>query len=76
MFGVDATEDAQALINQGLMTGSIKQDAEGMANTIATLVGNINAGEELMANTDQFIVDEGVAKIRVPYAMYTGEESA
>ena len=29
-----------------------------------------------MANTDQFIVDEGVAKIRVPYAMYTGEESA
>ena len=76
VFGVDATEDAQALINQGLMTGSIKQDAEGMANTIATLVGNINAGEELMANTDQFIVDEGVAKIRVPYAMYTGEESA
>ena len=76
VFGVDATDDAQALINQGLMTGSIKQDAEGMANTIAALVGNISNGEELMANTDQYIVDEGVAKIRVPYAMYTGEESA
>ena len=41
-----------------------------MASTINTLVKNVQDGAELMANTEQFVVDEGVAKIRVPYAMY------
>ena len=45
---------------------------EGMADTITTLVGNLKGGEALMANTDQFNVDESVAKIRVPYGVYTG----
>ena len=70
VFGVDATDSAKALIKAGNMAGSIKQDAVGMASTINTLVKNVQDGAELMANTDQFVVDEGVAKIRVPYAMY------
>ena len=70
VFGVDATDSAKALIKAGNMAGSIKQDAVGMATTINTLVKNVQDGAELMANTDQFVVDEGVAKIRVPYAMY------
>ena len=56
------------------MTGSIKQDAVGMASTINTLVKNVQDGAELMANTDQFTVDDDVAKIRVPYQMYDGTE--
>jgi methyl-galactoside transport system substrate-binding protein len=70
VFGVDATDNAKALIKAGNMTGSIKQDAVGMASTILTLVQNVKDGAELMANTDQYVVDEGVAKIRVPYSMY------
>ena len=70
VFGVDATDSAKALIKAGNMAGSIKQDAVGMASTINTLVKNVQDSAELMANTDQFVVDEGVAKIRVPYAMY------
>ena len=70
VFGVDATDSAKALIKASNMAGSIKQDAVGMASTINTLVKNVQDGAELMANTDQFVVDEGVAKIRVPYAMY------
>ena len=70
VFGVDATDSAKALIKAGSMVGSIKQDAVGMATTINTLVKNVMDGAELMANTDQFTVDSGVAKIRVPYAMY------
>ena len=70
VFGVDATDSAKALIKAGNMAGSIKQDAVGMASTINTLVKNVQDGAELMANTDQYVVDEGVAKIRVPYAMY------
>ena len=70
VFGVDATDSAKALIKAGNMTGSIKQDAVGMASTITTLVANIQEGADLMANTDQFTVDADVDKIRVPYAMY------
>lgn len=72
VFGVDAVDTAKEKIQAGQMTGTIMQDAEGMAGTITTLVDNLNKGEELMANTDTFNVDENVAKIRVPYGVYTG----
>ena len=73
VFGVDATDSAKQLINEGKMTGTIKQDAEGMASTIVNLVSSVKNGGNLMDNTSSFKVDEGVAKIRVPYATYTGE---
>lgn len=71
VFGVDATDAAQELIKEGKMAGTVKQDGEGMAKAITHLIGN--AGGELMANTDRYNVDEGVAKIRVPYTPYLGE---
>ena len=37
VFGVDATDAAKQLIKDGKMTGTIKQDAEGMADCIADL---------------------------------------
>ena len=73
VFGVDATDSAKQLINEGKMTGTIKQDAEGMASTIVNLVSSVKNGGNLMDNTSSFNVDEGVAKIRVPYATYAGE---
>ena len=73
VFGVDAIDSAKQKIQEGMMTGTIMQDAEGMAKTITALVGNVKDGSELMANTDSFNVDEGVDKIRVPYGVYTGE---
>ena len=60
VFGVDATDSAKALIKAGNMTGSIKQDAVGMASTIVTLVKNVQDGAELMANTDSFTIDADV----------------
>lgn len=73
VFGVDATDSAKQLIAEKKMTGTIKQDAEGMAKTIGTLVGNVQTGAMLMDNTASYNVDSSVAKIRVPYGMYTGE---
>ena len=74
VFGVDATDAAKQLIADGKMTGTIKQDAEGMANGIAHLVGNVGAGKELMAETEDFNISEKVSnKIYIPYAPYTGE---
>ena len=71
VFGVDATDSAKQLIDEGKMTGTIMQDAAGMASTIATLVGSVEAGDAVMADTADYNVDEGVAKIRVPYGVYT-----
>ena len=54
------------------MTGTVLQDGAAMAATIMTLIGNISDGAELMDNTADYNVDEGVAKIRVPYAKISG----
>lgn len=71
VFGVDATDTAKLLIDEGKMTGTIKQDNVGMASTIMTLITNVKSGAAIMDNTSSFNVDSGVAKIRVPYGTYT-----
>ena len=74
VFGVDATDAAKQLITDGKMIGTIKQDAEGMADCIAYLTSNAAAGKNLMDATDSYNISEKVAnKIYIPYATYTGE---
>ncbi len=74
VFGVDATDAAKQLIKDGKMTGTIKQDAEGMAKGIAFLAQNAASGKALMDSTDSFNISEKVAnKIYIPYGTYTGE---
>lgn len=79
VFGVDATEAAQLLISEGKMTGTVKQDAEGMANAIAATVEGIGAGSSVAdavsaaasANTEMYTIAEGVAnKLYVAYAPF------
>ena len=61
VYGVDAMDSAVQKIDAGIMTGTVKQDGEAMAATIATLVKNVKDGADLMANTEsyKFAVDEG-----------------
>ena len=82
VFGVDATDSAVQLIADGKMTGTVKQDAEGMANAIAEVAASVGAGSNLTdgvaaaaaLNTDMYTIAEGVAnKLFVAYAPYTGE---
>ncbi len=73
VFGVDATDSAKQLISEGKMVGTVMQDAAAMAEAIVLLAENIKNGEDIMANTDSYIVDETVDKIRVPYSIYSGE---
>lgn len=74
VFGVDATDAAKALIAEGSMIGTIKQDAEGMAACIADLAGNVVSGGNVMDETDGYNKAEGIDnKIFIPYAAYTGE---
>ena len=74
VFGVDATDAAKQLIGDGKMTGTIKQDAEGMADCIAYVTSNAVGGKQLMDATDSYTISEKVAnKIYIPYGTYTGK---
>ncbi len=68
VYGVDALDSTVQLIKEGKVAGTIKQDAEGMASTIMTLVNNVKDGKDLMAGTENYNIDADAAKIRVPYA--------
>lgn len=73
VFGVDATESARGLIASGKMTGTIRQDNDGMAKGISHLAKNVTEGREIMDGTESMNVDKNVAKIRIPYGILTGE---
>ena len=69
------SDAAKSLIADGKMIGTIKQDAEGMADCIAFLTENAASGKELMDGTDSYNISENVAnKIYIPYAPYLGGE--
>ena len=74
VFGVDATDAAKQLISSGKMVGTIKQDAQEMAKTIAHLAQNSVKGEDLMKDTGDYTIDEGVKKVRIAYHKYLGNE--
>ncbi|HSK67787.1 MAG TPA: galactose ABC transporter substrate-binding protein [Candidatus Limnocylindria bacterium] len=74
VFGVDATATAQDLIRGGRMTGTIKQDAEGMADAIASIVKNLLDKNAAFDNLSDTYVRGGEWKVTIPYAVYTGDE--
>lgn len=71
IFGVDALEDAKTAIDAGTMTGTIKQDGEGMAAAICTMVQNMLAGKDKFDGLDAENV-VGTWRINIPYSAYTG----
>ena len=70
VFGVDATSAARELISAGKMTGTIKQDSEGMASAIATVIGNHLEGRAVTSGMESYPLDESVTKFRIPYSVY------
>ncbi len=74
VFGVDATSAAVSLIGAGKMAGTIKQDAEGMAEAIMRTVKNGVDGKDILEDMSDYSVDENSAKIRIHYSIYLGEE--
>ena len=72
VFGIDATEAAKAKIDAGVMAGTIKQDAEGMAVAIGAVVTNLMAGSDAFMGIDKENII-GDWRINIPYSAYTGE---
>ena len=79
VFGVDATDNAKALIAEGAMTGTIKQDAQGMAAAVTQVAKAILGGtapvDALAGLKDErfSIASDCASKLYVAYAPYTGE---
>ena len=79
VFGVDATDAAKALIAEGSMIGTVKQDNVGMAEAICATVKAIAEGKtpaDALAslNDARFTVAPDCAsKLYVAYAPYLGE---
>ncbi len=76
VFGVDATSVAREAIQAGNMTGTVEQDADGMAEAILHFARNIAEGKELMSGASDYTVDEGVAKVRISYSIYTADSAS
>lgn len=79
VFGVDATASAQDLIAAGKMTGTVKQDAEGMATAIAEVAAAVGEGTAMTdaiaavaGSAEMYTVADGIAnKLFVAYAPFT-----
>ena len=74
VFGVDATDAAKELIKSGKMAGTIKQDAEGMAKALLHASKTALEDKGLLDNMGDYNIDQDVAKVRIPYGIYLGEE--
>ena len=78
VFGVDATDNAKALIADGAMTGTVKQDADGMAAAISQTAKAIADGkaplDALASLSDSrfSIASDCSGKLFVAYAPYPG----
>ena len=74
VFGVDATDAARNAISTGSMKGTVKQDAEGMAQTMVMVLDNfVNERPALdRINKDNI---ENNRKVNIPYAVYLGNDT-
>ena len=54
------------------MAGTIKQDGEGMAQAIKTILDNFNTASPPLTNIDSSNI-VGSWRVNVPYSAYTGE---
>ena len=79
VFGVDATAAGRELIASGIMTGTISQDAQAMADCICQMVENAQGGHDLLRDMDSYPRDTEFGRKRMillPYSIYSPDEAA
>lgn len=79
VFGVDASVSGRKLIAEGKMTGTVKQDADAMAECILHLSRNIAEEKDMLDGTDGYAWDEEHDlhnKLYIPYSQYDPEEDS
>ena len=73
VFGVDAVDAAKELIAAGRMTGTVLQDAVGMAKAVAQITDNLVKGADKFEGLAENVVIVDNWFVQIPYAPYTGE---
>ena len=79
VFGVDATEAGRQLIASGIMTGTISQDAQAMADCICQMVQNAQGKHDLLSGMDSYPRDTEFDRKRMillPHSIYSPEDTA
>ena len=73
VFGVDATDGAKSKIDAGVMAGTIKQDAVGMAEAIVKIANNFFGEMDKFYGIDKDNI-LGSWRVNIPYSAYTGDD--
>lgn len=71
VFGVDAIDAAKTAIDEGTMTGTVKQDGEGMAFVICLATQNVIAGNAPALDIPSDYETVGTWRVNIPYSAYT-----
>jgi methyl-galactoside transport system substrate-binding protein len=74
VVGVDAIPEAQKLIKEGVMAGSVLQDAYGMAEATYDIGANLVYGRPPLEGTSYKFDDTGVS-VRIPYKEYISNDN-
>ena len=74
VFGVDATDAAKSAIKSGSMVGTIKQDAQGMASAITTIMSNYLNEKTALEGIDTANV-VGTWRVNIPYSAFTADSA-
>lgn len=69
VVGVDALPEAQELIKQGAMTGTVVQDPQAHANAIYTIGMNLSSGNPPLKGTNYKFDETGIV-VELPYYEY------
>ena len=69
VVGIDALPEAQELIKQGLMTGTVIQDPHEHANAIYTIGMNLVTGNNSLSGTNYKFDETGIT-VKLPYYEY------
>ena len=71
VFGVDAIDSAKTAIDAGQMTGTVKQDGEGMAFVICLCTQNLLADKAATLDIPSDYETVGTWRVNIPYSAYT-----
>jgi ABC-type sugar transport system, periplasmic component len=69
VVGIDAIPEARDLVDKGIMTGTVIQDSESLAEGLYKVGVNLVNGEDPIANTNYKVVN-GLIEIPVKYQQY------
>lgn len=73
VFGIDASGAAVSAIENGVMTGTVKQDGEAMARAIAKIALNFaDEDAEVFDGIDSAMIVSD-SRVNIPYSLYTKE---